>query len=231
MGNPGSLKAEFLKNFGIFYDLQTSTLQIPKRNTLQTILDEYRAQNGSFPQLSVVQATEIVAPAEFLKILLENDVIFSDPPELAHDVSCHIIPLLLTVFENPEAYTPFREKTSSSLSIVAAGLENAKNNFEIFIAPVNQILKERGQMPINRDEWSRVQDLLEFSLSGCMDNLTGDIYKLIPIKNHNRLLFDLQLFVIQGSSTQPWQEVWKKALNLSPEQFDKLKKNCRLSAG
>lgn len=224
MGEPDSKKANFLKNFGFAIDPQTKTLTIPKKNTLEQKLENYREQHPSFPELKMEEASEIVAPAEFLKILLENDVIISDPPELIHDLSCHIIPLLLSIFENQKDYKPFREKTSSSLTIVAAELEKAKTNFEIFIAPVNQILKKRGQMPIKRDEWSRVQDLLEFSLSGCIDNLTGDIYKFILFKNHNRLLFDLQLFVIQGSRTQPWQEVWKKALNLSPEQFAVLKK-------
>jgi len=223
LGKPGSPKAEFFKNFGIFYDLQTSTLHIPKRNTLEKKLEEYREQNRSFPQLKMVQATEIVAPAEFLKILLENDVIFSDPPELAHDVSCHIIPLLQTVFENPEAYTPSREKISSTISSISAELEKAKDDFKSFIAPINQLLIKRGEKPINSEEWSRIQDLLEYSLSGSVDFVTANLDKFILQKELNFLLFQTQLRVIRGTSMQRWQQAWKKELKLSPKEFDDLK--------
>lgn len=223
LGKPGSPKAEFFKNFGIFYDLETSTLHIPKRNTLEKKLEEYREQNRSFPQLKMVQATEIVAPAEFLKILLENDVIFSDPPELAHDVSCHIIPLLQTVFENPEAYTPSREKISSTISNISAELEKAQNDFKSFIAPINQLLIKRGEKPINSEEWSRIQDLLEYSLSGSVDFVTANLDKFILKEELNFLLFQTQLRVIRGTSMQRWQQAWKKELNLSPKEFDDLK--------
>lgn len=224
LGKPGSPKAEFLKNFGIFYDLQTSTLQIPKKITLEKKLEDYREQKRSFPQLSIVQATEIVAPAEFLKILLKNDVIFSDPPELSHDVSCHIIRLLLTVFEYPEAYTHFREKISSTISNVSAELEKAKDDFKSFIAPINQLLIKRGEKPIDSGEWSTIQGLLEYSLSGCVDTLTANLDKYTLRKDLNLVLFQTQLRVIQGTRMQPWQQAWEKALKLSPEQFADLKK-------
>ena len=224
LGMRGSPQAEFLKKLGIAIDPETRIFTFPHRNTLKKNLEEYRQQNPSFPKLKLKKASEILAPTEFLKILLDNDAIFSDPPEIIHDISCHIIPLLLSVFQNPEAYIDFKKKISSATTDVLAILENAENNFESFIAPTNQLLTKKGQKPIDKEEWQSLQDLLEYSLSGCLDTLTANLENLILRKDYNFILFQDQLRVIQGTRNNPWQEAWKKALNLSPEQFDDLKK-------
>ena len=65
---------------------------------------------------------------------------------------------------------------------------------------------------------------MAYSLSGCLDVLTAGIDKLILKKDHNWVLFDLQLSVIKGSGNPAWKQAWKKALNLSSQKFNQLEK-------
>ena len=222
LGKPGSDVCNFFKELGIFVDPSDKSLHFPKKETLEQKLVSFRQKHPDFPPLSIAQVTEIVQPDAFLKILLENDFIYSDPPELIHDICYHLIPMLKRIFINPSQYEPFRKEVAKTFTELGATLDRAKTDFEGFISPMNKILQNQGLRPITKEDWTLMQGILKFTMSGCLDVLATDSNEFLQEGKVREYLFDSQKSLIDGSSHPSWPETWAKELFLSKQNLAKV---------
>jgi len=219
LGEPGSTVCNFFKELGIFIDPSDKSLHFPKKETLEQKLVSFRQKYPDFPPLSIAQNTGIVQPDAFLNISLENDFIYSDPPELIHDICYHLLPMLKRIFLNPTQYEPFRKEVVKTFTELGATLDKAKADFEGFISPMNKILQNQGLRPIKKEEWTLMQGILKFTMSGCLDILATDSNKFLQGGKVREYLFQSQKSLIDGSSHFSWPETWAKELSLSKQNL------------
>lgn len=106
----------FFQSVGIELDDKKRTLKIPKKGELEARLLAYRKKEPDFPNLRCIHVTEILPNADFFKYMLTYDMIFSDPPDLIHDVCFHIIPLLKRIFLYKEGYKTYKEQIFSTFT-------------------------------------------------------------------------------------------------------------------
>jgi len=229
LGKPGSNVCNFFKELGIFVDYSDKSLHFPDKETLEQKLVSFRQKHSDFPLLSIAQVNEIVQPDAFLKILLENDFIYSDPPELIHDICYHLIPMLKRIFLNPNQYEPFRNEVVKTFKELGATLDRAETDFEGFISPINKILQRQELRPITKEEWTLMQGILKYTISACLDNLATVSNIFLPAGQVREYLFQLQKSLIQPSPKIPgqfsgegWPELWAQELSLSQENLDKV---------
>ena len=205
----------FLKSLGIFIDTKKQTLHFPQKDFLKQKLDQYRIDDRTFPELSLIEVTHILPVEDFLHLMLTEDIILSEPPDLIHDICFHVIPILSRVFEFREGYRPYKEMIASTFSELQEGFRKSKGNFDEFISPVNQILSRKNEDIITKEEWDLMQDLLMFSMSACLDTISTYDGAFEQDKELKKLLFQSQTDVIMGGFG--WDVVYE---NEFPKPFD-----------
>jgi|GEM_PF-1441853 len=208
VNNQGFAPTVFLKKLGILIDTGAQTLRFPTKNVLEEKLKE----------LSIVQVSEILAFKEFLELMLTNDIIFSDPPHLIHDVCFHIIPLLVRLSKYPDGYKPYKEMIFSTFSELSKEFEYAKENFRNFIAPVNLCLLKRK--PITEEEWKLFESLLQFGMGACLDILSADGGPFLQGKELKEHLFTIQSRVLRD---EMWLEAWQKESPLNEKDTETMR--------
>jgi hypothetical protein len=142
----------FLRNLGISFNKDTQTLYFPKKEILKTKLEKYREKDPFFPELSLIEVTDILPAEDFLHLMLTKDIILSDPPDLIHDICFHVIPILRRVFMFPEGYKLYKEQIASIFRELQEEFDRSNENFDEFISPVNQILVKKQKQQITKAE-------------------------------------------------------------------------------
>ncbi len=217
----GTEISHFFSALGI--RIENGAVCIPIKEELEKNLSLYREKNPKFPALKLAKVDQVLPPDVFLDLMLKNDLIFSKPPELIHDIGYHILPTLIRIFQNPEDYEPYKRGIASLFSCLTAQLNKASSHFEEFVAPVNRLLKTQSSMAIQPEEWRLMRPLLEFSMSGCLDIVSTEEGSMPCDKDLEKKLFETQNSIIVGNFYN-WKQYWQKeiSLSLSPEDFDKV---------
>jgi hypothetical protein len=127
-------------------------LYFPKKEILKTKLEKYREKDPFFPELSLIEVTDILPAEDFLHLMLTKDIILSDPPDLIHDICFHVIPILRRVFMFPEGYKLYKEQIASIFRELQEEFDRSNENFDEFISPVNQILVKKQKQQITKAE-------------------------------------------------------------------------------
>jgi hypothetical protein len=201
----------FLRNLGISFNKDTQTLYFPKKEILKTKLEKYREKDPFFPELSLIEVTDILPAEDFLHLMLTKDIILSDPPDLIHDICFHVIPILRRVFMFPEGYKLYKEQIASIFRELQEEFDRSNENFDEFISPVNQILVKKQKQQITKAEWDLMQDILRFSMSACLDIISVFDEKFEHDKELKKLLFKIQASVIMDQDRpMGWDLVWNK---------------------
>ncbi len=211
----GPEAVSFLESLGIRIDTDSKTLYFPKTEVLRARLDEYSKINPLFPQLSLIEVSEILPPEDFLNLMLTKDIIISQPPDIIHDICFHVIPKIIRVFMFSEGYKPYKEQITSTFTELQDGFQRANENFQEFISSANQILEQDGKPIITKEEWDLMQGLLKFSMSACLDVESSNDESFEQGKELKKLLFKTQKYVINDLDPKGWEPVWRKELNLT----------------
>lgn len=103
-------------------------------------------------------------------------------------------------------------------------MQQAKENFAQFIAPVNQILQSNRKTLITKGEWELMQDLLEFSMSACLDVLSTEQDRFTQGETLKRSLYDWQRNILRDQGDPSWGNYWKKELAPTEENDQIMRK-------
>jgi hypothetical protein len=210
----------FLKSLGICIDTVKRTLHFPQKSFLKEKIAEYRKDNPTFPELSLIEVTHILPPDDFLHLMLTKDIILSEPPDLIHDICFHVIPILSRVFKFRQGYKPYKEMIASTFSELQEGFRKSSENFDKFISPVNQILAKKQEKIITKEEWHLMQDILRFSMSACLDIISTYDDAFEQDKELKKLLFQTQAYVIiYEDRPAGWDLVYNKKFPKTGDEF------------
>ena len=130
--------------------------------------------------------------------------------------------MLKRIFINPSQYEPFRKEVVRTFTELGATLDRTKTDLKGFISPMNKILQNQGLRIINKEEWTLMQDILKFTMSGCLDILATNSNEFLQEGKVREYLFDSQKSLIDGSSHFSWPETWAKELSLSEQNLAKV---------
>lgn len=212
---------KFLEELGFILEENPKALCFPKKDQLIQKLKAYRENNPDFPDLTITEVDEILSTEEFMELVLLNDLIYSKPPDIIHDITYHVIPLLLRIHQNPTLYRHFKMEIASLSRYLMGEFEKAETNFEEFIAPVNEFLvKKEITEKISFEDWNLIKDLLKYSLSASLDIATSDDTPFDECLNIKNYFLDLQISILKESPN--WQSAWTKELGLQGNNLDRV---------
>lgn len=156
--------------FSITIDKEKFVYSTPSKDYFQMKWGDHCKQNPEFPELSIVEASDILSPDDFFRFFLENDLIFSKPPELIHDSFYHIMILVFNIYQDPTNYRRYKEELKTLFHNLDAHIDRIKTDPESWVKKLNRVI--RGPK-LTVERLSQLQQILKWSLRATLDSATN----------------------------------------------------------
>jgi hypothetical protein len=162
---------DFLKQMGFSIEIKGEKIvySTPTKEHFQQKWEEHLKQNPQFPELSIQEVGEILSPDDFFRLFLENDLIFSKPPELIHDSFYHIEILVFNIYQDPTNYRRYKQDLKTLFLNLDAHIDRIKTDPEKWVKVLNS--RMRGPK-LTVERLSQLQEILKWSLRATLDNST-----------------------------------------------------------
>ena len=203
--------------FSIKIEKEKIVYSTPTKKYFQQKWGEHCKQNPQFPELSIVEVGDILSPDDFFRLFLENDLIFSKPPELIHDSFYHIEILVFNIYQDPTNYRRYKQELKTLFLHLDAHIDRIKTDPEKWVGKLNSAVKGLILTP---QRLSELQEILKWSLKATLDNSTTGYLKGFYSKDEIRGYIyhhNLEVLDLEG-----WCKTAAKEMGKSLREIDRL---------